>query len=127
VPGFQEWMVIAVVALLIIGPNRLPDVARTAGRTLARLRREASTAMAALKEDAELEGLGDELRALRGEVRDTKRVAGEALRGATGLPVADTKRPANERPAEIVLPQQPPAGSEGSEVQTPPASSHTGD
>jgi sec-independent protein translocase protein TatB len=120
-------MVIAVVALLIIGPNRLPDVARTAGRTLARLRREANTAMTALKAEADLGELGDELRALRGEVRDTKRVAGEALRGATGLTVADTKRPANERPAGLGTPQQPPADPGGSEVQPPPASSHTSD
>jgi sec-independent protein translocase protein TatB len=103
-PGVQEWMVIALVALLIIGPNRLPDVARTAGRTLARLRQEANTAMAALKEDTELADLGDELRALRGEVRDTKRVAGDALRSATGLsagsPGPDGSRPPTQRGAE---------------------------
>jgi sec-independent protein translocase protein TatB len=80
----QEWLVVGIIALVIIGPNRLPDVARTAGRLLARLRHEVDTTKAAIKSDAALSELEGELRALRGEVRATKRVAGDALRNATG-------------------------------------------
>ncbi len=37
--GFGEILVILVVVLLVFGPDKLPDVARTLGRTLAELRR----------------------------------------------------------------------------------------
>lgn len=37
--GFPELMVIFVVALLVIGPQRLPEVARSLGRTLRELKR----------------------------------------------------------------------------------------
>lgn len=37
--GFWELGLIGVVALLVIGPERLPDVARTAGKWIGRARR----------------------------------------------------------------------------------------
>ena len=37
--GFSELMVIGIVALVVIGPERLPKVARTAGLLLGRMRR----------------------------------------------------------------------------------------
>ena len=40
--GLTELMVIAVVALVVIGPERLPKVARTAGHILGRLQRYVS-------------------------------------------------------------------------------------
>ena len=40
--GLSELMVIAVVALVVIGPERLPKVARTAGLLLGRLQRYVS-------------------------------------------------------------------------------------
>jgi len=40
--GTPELVVILVVALLVLGPKRLPEVARTLGKTLADLRRATS-------------------------------------------------------------------------------------
>jgi Tat protein translocase TatB subunit len=37
--GAPEILVILVVALLVLGPNRLPEAARQAGRALAEVRR----------------------------------------------------------------------------------------
>lgn len=37
--GFGEVLVILVVALLVFGPERLPELARTLGKTMAELRR----------------------------------------------------------------------------------------
>jgi len=37
--GFPEMMVIAVVALLVFGPRRLPDMARQAGKALKEFKR----------------------------------------------------------------------------------------
>ena len=41
--GFWELAVIAVVALLVIGPERLPDVARTMGKWIGSARRLINT------------------------------------------------------------------------------------
>ena len=37
--GFWELVMIAVIALLVVGPDKLPDVARTAGKWVGRARR----------------------------------------------------------------------------------------
>jgi len=39
--GMQELLVIAVVALLIVGPKKLPDLAKTLGRSLSEFRKTA--------------------------------------------------------------------------------------
>jgi sec-independent protein translocase protein TatB len=66
-PGFWEIVALAVLALLIFGPEKLPGIARTAGKTIGALKREAQSTMDELKRAAEL----DELRAARKELSDT--------------------------------------------------------
>lgn len=55
--SFSELMVIAVVALIVIGPERLPRVARTAGHVLGRLQRYVSTVKADINREMQLEEL----------------------------------------------------------------------
>ena len=40
--GMPELIVILVVALVVLGPKRLPEVARTLGKAMAELRRQTS-------------------------------------------------------------------------------------
>lgn len=56
--GFWELTVIAVVALLVVGPEKLPRVARTAGHWLGRARRFVAT----VKQDIDREIAADELK-----------------------------------------------------------------
>ncbi len=56
--GFTEMMLIGIVALIVIGPERLPGVARTAGKYFGRLKRFMTT----VKADVEQELRADELR-----------------------------------------------------------------
>lgn len=56
--GFWELALIAVVALLVIGPERLPGVARTAGMWVGRLRRFVAT----VKADIDRELKADQLK-----------------------------------------------------------------
>jgi sec-independent protein translocase protein TatB len=56
--GITEMMLIGVVALVVIGPERLPGVARTAGKYIGRLKRF----MTSVKADVEQELRADELR-----------------------------------------------------------------
>lgn len=53
--GFSELMVIAVVALVVIGPERLPGVARTAGALFGRAQRYASQLKAEIQNEVDME------------------------------------------------------------------------
>jgi sec-independent protein translocase protein TatB len=64
--GISEMMVIAVVALVVIGPERLPKVARTAGLILGRLRRYVSDVKADISREIQL----DELKKLQQQIND---------------------------------------------------------
>jgi sec-independent protein translocase protein TatB len=55
--GFSELMVIAVVALIVIGPERLPRVARTLGHLFGRLQRYVNDVKADINREMELEEL----------------------------------------------------------------------
>src|SRR3989442_15110481 len=67
--GFSEIVVIGVVALIVIGPERLPKVARTLGHMFGRLQRYVNEVKADINREMEL----DELRRLQGEVQSAAR------------------------------------------------------
>ncbi len=64
--GFTELMVIALVALIVIGPERLPRVARTLGHLAGRLQRYVSDVKADINREVEL----DELRKMRDSMQE---------------------------------------------------------
>lgn len=96
--GFSEMLVIALVALLVFGPERLPELARQAGKAMARFRSEANKSVAELKRVADVEDLERELRAMKAELRQ----AGSSLTGAA------TVRPNGSRPAAAPIGAPPP-------------------
>ena len=55
--GFSELLVIGIVALIVIGPERLPRVARTLGHLAGRLQRYVSDVKADINREIELEDL----------------------------------------------------------------------
>jgi sec-independent protein translocase protein TatB len=55
--GFSELLVIGVVALIVIGPERLPKVARAAGHLLGRFQRYAASVKADISREMELDEL----------------------------------------------------------------------
>jgi sec-independent protein translocase protein TatB len=75
--GFSELMVIAVVALIVIGPERLPKVARTMGHLFGRLQRYVNDVKADIQREMEL----DELRKFKSTVEDAARSAGDTIHG----------------------------------------------
>lgn len=64
--GLTELLVIAVVALVVIGPERLPRVARTAGLLLGRLQRYVSDVKSDINREIQL----DELKKMQQEMTD---------------------------------------------------------
>ena len=67
--GFSELMVIGVVALIVIGPERLPKVARTAGILFGRMQRYVNDVKADIGREMQLE----ELRKLQSTMQDAAR------------------------------------------------------
>ena len=65
--SFSELMVIAVIALLVIGPEKLPKVARTVGAFTGRMQRY----MAQIKEEVNREMRFDELQKLQQEIKQS--------------------------------------------------------
>ena len=65
--GFSELLVIGVVALIVIGPERLPRVARTIGHLAGRLQRYVADVKSDINREIEL----DELRKMRDSVQKT--------------------------------------------------------
>jgi len=63
--GFSELLVIGVVALIVIGPERLPRVARTIGHLMGRMQRYVADVKADIDREVEL----DELRKMRDSVQ----------------------------------------------------------
>ena len=55
--GFSELLVIGVVALIVIGPQKLPRVARTVGHLAGRLQRYVTEVKADINREIELEEL----------------------------------------------------------------------
>lgn len=67
--GFSEMLVIGIVALLVIGPEKLPSVARTVGALLGRMQRYVNDVKADINREIEL----DELKKLQTTVQDAAR------------------------------------------------------
>ena len=64
--GFSELIVIALVALIVIGPERLPRVARTLGALLGRAQRYVNDVKADIQREVDL----DELKSLKSSFQD---------------------------------------------------------
>lgn len=77
--NFSEMMVIAVVAFIVIGPERLPKVARTLGHLLGRGQRYISSVKADIARDIGIE----ELRQLQEKVQKEYKTAEEAVNQVT--------------------------------------------
>lgn len=67
--GFSELLVIAIVALIAIGPQRLPKVARTMGHLFGRMQRYVNDVKADISREMELQ----ELKKLQASMEDTAR------------------------------------------------------
>ena len=82
--GFSEMLVIAIVALVVIGPERLPKVARTAGVLFGRLQRYVAQVKADINREMEAADLG--------KVKSEFEEAARTLKSAIEAQAADAER-----------------------------------
>jgi Tat protein translocase TatB subunit len=83
--GFGELLLIGVVALIVFGPHRLPEIARKAGQLMAQARRATREFTDAL--DAEYDGVSSPLRDLQSEYESTKRQLSDSVAKITDMTV----------------------------------------
>jgi sec-independent protein translocase protein TatB len=100
--GFSEMIVIAIVALVVIGPERLPRVARTAGLLLGRLQRYVSDVKSDINREIQL----DELKKLQSEIRDSARSVEQSLTSGV-QEVRQTAQSVSESLTPTAVPAQP--------------------
>lgn len=85
-------VVIAVVALIVIGPERLPKVARTLGHLFGRMQRYVNDVKADISREMEL----DELRKLQATVEDAAR----AIETSVSKEISNTESELNKVAAD---------------------------
>lgn len=73
--AFSELVMIAIVALIVIGPEKLPKVARTLGALTGRMQRY----MAQIKEEVNRESRFEELQRLQQEIQQASNHTRSAL------------------------------------------------
>lgn len=81
--GFSELLVIAVVALVVLGPERLPKAARFAGLWVRRARNQWDSVKQELERELHADEIKRQFREAQDSVRDTEsqlRASGEAVR-----------------------------------------------
>jgi sec-independent protein translocase protein TatB len=77
--AFTELMIIALVGLVVIGPERLPKVARTLGHLLGRLQRYVGDVKADINREMQLEDLKKLQSQMTDQVRDMERQVNEQM------------------------------------------------
>lgn len=83
--GFFELVLVAVIALIVVGPRDLPRLMRTAGKAVGHARRMASEFTSAFNQmarEAEMEDMRREIENLKrnNPVADVKRAVDDAVR-----------------------------------------------
>jgi sec-independent protein translocase protein TatB len=117
VPGSQELLVIALVALFVLGPERLPGLARTAAKGLVKLRNFGVTASKELRGVADLGDIEREVNDLRRELERTRADLRRAMRetvasssGSSATPRSTAAPSAAQEPSTLEdAPTVPPA------------------
>jgi sec-independent protein translocase protein TatB len=81
--GFSKLLIIGGIALVVIGPERLPRVARMAGTLIGRAQRYVSDVKAEVNRSMDLDELNKVKREFESAARDVGRSISDPLSGAT--------------------------------------------
>ena len=90
--AFTELMVIGLVALIVIGPEKLPRMARTVGHLAGRLQRYVSDVKADINREIEL----DELRKMRDQMQQAATEFQSSVQSEVGKTEAELNKTADE-------------------------------
>jgi len=70
--GITELIIIAVVALLVVGPKRLPDLAKSMGKGLAEFKRTAEDVTDGIKESLQTDDIKEHTNDMKDSLEDSQ-------------------------------------------------------
>jgi sec-independent protein translocase protein TatB len=129
--GLIELVVIGVVMLLVVGPERLPGVARTAGRWYAKAQRFVTSVTSEIRRELAADELRQALNKHAAFREDFQELADEAgkigaeIKAATQLETPATPAGATEAPTDTASALESPTAVELPASDPPPADSVT--
>lgn len=127
--SFSELMVIGVIALIVIGPERLPKVARTVGHLLGRAQRYVNDVKSDIQKEMDLKDIGDikhQMEDAARSVQTSLTASAEEFKSAVEGPAQALKGDLEEARQALDMksltePVADPAGTTASSVPTPAA------
>ncbi len=131
--GFPELVLIAIVGLLVIGPERLPEALRTLGLWLGRLRRsflsvktelEKEIGMDEIRRQLHNEAVLEEMKRIEREARGVPESTQNGKDGSEPVTARDTTT-AGDAAADTAAASQPPANELPDEASGGPAATET--
>ncbi|MEK6210745.1 MAG: Sec-independent protein translocase protein TatB [Pseudomonadota bacterium] len=117
--GFTEIFVIGVVALIVIGPERLPRVAKTVGHLFGRMQRYVSEVKADINREIEL----DELRKLQSTMQDAARSIEQSVGSQVSFIESEVKQAGTEVQKQVESAVAPISGIQLMPTATPASGS----
>ncbi|TDG15594.1 twin-arginine translocase subunit TatB [Seongchinamella unica] len=92
--GFAELIVIAIVGLLVVGPERLPGAIRTGSAWLGRIKRGFNDIKREVQQELHNDAVMQELKSTQQQLRDETAALQEQVRGVVeeASPLPETKK-----------------------------------
>lgn len=136
--SFTELMLVGVVALVVIGPEKLPKVARTVGHLLGRAQRYVSDVKGDIQREVELDELRkmkDEMesaaQSVKGSFAETEsRIKNEFNASKEEFSSLESDLKGDDEPTKVDPPSTPQSTSKSIQTDTPepaPQDGHTSD
>ncbi|WP_417598693.1 Sec-independent protein translocase protein TatB [Oceanospirillum sp.] len=91
--GFFELIVIGILALLVLGPERLPKAARTAGMWIGRIKQGLSSIQQEVNQQLHMEEMQKQLEENRRKLEETLRKQEQTITDSTGPQPASSGEP----------------------------------
>ncbi len=105
--GFQEMLVIMLLALMLFGPRKLPQIGKTLGKTIGEFRRTGNELRNTLEREVQME----EFREARADVKGFGNDLRDGIAGAT-QPEKSAAEAEKREPAEPEAAEAPPKRSD---------------
>jgi sec-independent protein translocase protein TatB len=87
--GFPEFLFIVVIAIIVLGPDKLPEALKTTGKFIGKIKRMWKDATADIRRELELEEMREEMKKYKEELEKLQKKVdsdvGEINKGLTSL------------------------------------------
>ena len=113
--GFSELVVIGLVALVVLGPERLPRVARTLGHLAGRLQRYVSDVKADISREMEIE----DLKKMKDSMQEAATSFETSLRSEVGKAESELNKTGDELNQAVEALDKPADAAQPAEAATP--------